>query len=114
MSGIGDAIAHHQAGRLAQAESLYLELLKRNPNDARGAELAYQNATQLKPDYTEAWYNLGNLLRGQQRNDAAAECYQRVIELKPRFPGAYENIALMMKRMGREDLAANVYRQWLA
>jgi tetratricopeptide (TPR) repeat protein len=119
---IGEAIAHHQAGRAAEAESIYLDLLRRNANDVNAlhylgvlrasqgrpeeaigllrkalplasrdaqiwnslggalvrannqgaAEFAYQNATQLRPDYAEAWYNLANLQRGLQRNEAAA------------------------------------------
>jgi hypothetical protein len=31
---IHDAIAHHQQGRLPQAEAIYLELLRANANDA--------------------------------------------------------------------------------
>jgi predicted TPR repeat methyltransferase len=79
--------------------------------DAKAAELAYLNATNLNPDYTEAWYNLGNFLRDQQRPQEALRCYRRVLELKPRFRGAYENIARFAT--GRSDIAAEAYRAWL-
>jgi predicted TPR repeat methyltransferase len=79
--------------------------------DPKAAELAYRNATSLKPDYTEAWYNLGNFLRDQQRPQEALGCYRRVLELKPRFRGAYENIARFAT--GRSEIAAEAYRAWL-
>jgi predicted TPR repeat methyltransferase len=83
-------------------------LLGRNP---QAAEIAYRNATSLAPDYTEAWYNLGNFLRDQQRPQDALRCYERVLELKPRFKGAYENIARFAT--GRSEIAARAYQAWL-
>ncbi|HEV7607917.1 MAG TPA: tetratricopeptide repeat protein [Steroidobacteraceae bacterium] len=165
-STIHDAIAHHQQGRLAEAESAYLQLLQKQPRDfdalhylgvlrmrlgrreeaielvkrslsisphnpdawnnlgnmllggneieTRGAELAYSAATQQKPDFAEAWYNLANLFRRALRRDDAVRCYRKVLDLNPRFAGAYENIAMLLLRVGRPDLTADVYRRWLA
>ena len=80
--------------------------------DPRGAELAYTNATNQRPEYAEAWYNLANLLRQSRRRDEAARCYQKVLALNPRFTGAYENIALLFVKIGRPDLAAETYHRW--
>lgn len=160
---IHDAIAHFQKGRLQESESIYLQLLQKQPNDvnalhffgvlrarqgrrdeavqlikrslslsprnpdawnnlgnvllaandARGAELAYTNATNQRPEYAEAWYNLANLLRQARRRDEAARAYQRVLALNPRFAGAYENIALLFMKIGRPDLAAETYQRWV-
>lgn len=159
---IRDAFEHHQEGRLAQAEAIYLELLRANANDVDAlhylgvlrmsqgkardaqellkrsltlaprnpdawnsmgnialgtndqfAELAYKSATELKPDYAEAWYNLGNLYRRLQRREDAVQAYRRVIDLNPRFAGAYENVALLLLKLGRADLSAEVFQRWL-
>jgi predicted TPR repeat methyltransferase len=159
---IHQALEHHQRGRLAEAESIYLQLLRANANDAdalhylgvvrmsqgkaqeahellkraltiaprnpdawnsmgnislgvndRFAELAYLSATEIKPGYAEAWYNLGNLYRRLQRREDAVKAYRRVIDLNPRFAGAYENIALLLLKLGRADLTAEVFQRWL-
>jgi len=88
--------------------SLANMLLGRNP---QAVEIAYSNATGIKPDFTEAWYNFGNFLRDQQRPQDALRCYERVLELKPGFKGAYENIARFAT--GRSPIAARAYQAWL-
>jgi predicted TPR repeat methyltransferase len=88
--------------------SLANMLLGRN---AQGAEVAYTNATRLNPDFTEAWFNLANFLRDQQRPQDALRCYERVLELKPRFKGGYETIARFAT--GRSEIAARAYQGWL-
>src|SRR5690348_3820555 len=88
--------------------SLANMLLGRNP---RAVEIAYANATGIKPDFTEAWYNFGNFLRDQQRPQDALRCYERVLDLKPHFKGAYENIARFAT--GRSPIAARAYQAWL-
>jgi predicted TPR repeat methyltransferase len=79
----------------------------------RFAELAYLSATEIKPGYAEAWYNLGNLYRRLQRREDAVKAYRRVIDLNPRFAGAYENTALLLLKLGRADLTAEVFQRWL-
>ncbi len=54
-----EAMAHHQAGRLSQAESFYRQILL------------------LAPDDPEAQYRLGNVFMDQGRFDEAASCYRR-------------------------------------
>ncbi|MEO8064102.1 MAG: tetratricopeptide repeat protein [Pseudomonadota bacterium] len=159
---IQEALELHQRGKFAEAEAIYLELLRaqsehvdalhylgvlrqqlghhdhalellgrslklapRNADawnnlgniclagqDLAGAETAYQNAVEFKPEFVAAWYNLGNLYRRLQRREEAVRCYGRVLELNPRFPGAYEKIALLLQRLGRADLAADAFRRW--
>jgi predicted TPR repeat methyltransferase len=79
----------------------------------RFAELAYLSATEIKPGYAEAWYNLGNLYRRLQRREDAVKAFRRVIDLNPRFAGAYENVALLLLKLGRADLTADVFQRWL-
>src|SRR3989337_4083779 len=73
------ALEHHRAGRLAEADAIYRAILKARPNDADALYLqglaAYQqgdpeiamrhvrNALVQRPDWPQAHYNLGNMLR---------------------------------------------------
>ena len=83
-----DAIAHHQAGRTAEAEAGYRAVLNGNPRvvaahnnlglllRARGqseeATVCFRAALDLRPDHVEAWNNLG-ILRRQNHATAEAE-----------------------------------------
>lgn len=82
------ALQHHQSGKLSQAEPLYQQVLA------------------LKPDFTEAHNNLGNLLMAKGQPDEAATAYQRAIALKPDFAQAHYNLALALSGLGRLDEAA--------
>ena len=43
----------------------------------------YNKAINLKPDYAEAYYNLGNILRFIGKNDEAFECSKKIMEIRP-------------------------------
>ena len=45
----------------------------------------YQEAIRLKPDYAEAYLNLGNALQRQDQLAAAVAQYQEAIRLKPDY-----------------------------
>lgn len=62
------ALSHYEAGRLAEAERLYRELLR---------EL---------PEFVEARFNLGNVLHDLGRLDEARECFRRVSDIHPDHP----------------------------
>jgi len=73
------AVQHHTAGRLSQAETIYQQILRSDPNQPIALHLlgviAHQTskndkavdlitkALGLKPDYAEAHNNLGNVLK---------------------------------------------------
>ena len=114
------ALAHHQAGRLQEAESrTYHHVLSLEPNhvDAwhflgvlayqlRGYEVAVDcigRALALNPHSAEACRNLGLAYLAQGKLDEAAACYQRAIELKPDYYEAHYNLALAMRRKGLRD-----------
>lgn len=55
----------HEAGALPQAEALYREILKRDPECAA------------------AWYNMGNVLNATRRGPEAIACYERCLSIEP-------------------------------
>lgn len=93
------AIAHHEAGRLQDAEVLYLRIGERAPEqpDAlhylgviaqakgdypRALELIAK-AIRIKPDDAFAHCNMGNVLLGLRRHDEALASYDRSLRLNP-------------------------------
>jgi predicted O-linked N-acetylglucosamine transferase (SPINDLY family) len=92
---IGAAARHHQAGRLADAEIMYRELLAGDP------------------DQPEVLHLLGALCAQNDRMDSAIELISRAISLKPEAAIFYETLARSLKSSGRLNEAIAAYRQAL-
>ena len=103
------ALKHQQVGSLLQAESIYKEILKVQPNNVNALHflglLFYQRkeykfaiahikeALQYAPTYADAYNNLGIVLQHIGDLDEAVVCYKKAIELNPEFEGAYRNLS---------------------
>jgi protein O-GlcNAc transferase len=121
------AVQHHQSGRLLEAEQLYQQILKQNPNHAGAMHylgvIALQTgrtdaavdliaqALALNPKYDAAHTNLGNALRKQGRLDAAIAAYRQSISLNPNVPEAHRSLGTALREKGDLDGAIAAYRQ---
>src|SRR3954470_4887181 len=93
------AMALHQRGETGQAESMYVELLRRNPDDtdalhylgvlrmaqgrtADAVELV-QRALEIAPANAIAWNSLGNMLVLCKELKAAEVAYNKATAIKP-------------------------------
>ena len=89
-------IALHQAGKLASAETYYLQILKANPKDP--------NANHL----------LG-ILRGQQGDASGSlKLIEKAVRLAPGVPMFVMNYALALKGVGRSRQALSALDEVLA
>ena len=97
-----------------KSEKLYLEYIKKYPNDARAyynlgillakddsrraeAEEKYNKAIELDPNYANAYINLGILLaKDDSRRAEAEEKYNKAIELDPNHAKAYVNLGILL------------------
>jgi tetratricopeptide (TPR) repeat protein len=102
------ALQHYQAGRLAEAERLFRQVVAVNPRHADSLHLlgviAYQTgrhdlaadlirqAITINSREPSLQSSLGNLLLQQGRLDEAVACYRRAIELKPDFSEGLNNL----------------------
>ena len=77
------------------------------------AVACFRRALELKPDYAEAHYNLGNALKDQGKLDEAVACYRRALELKPDFAEAHNNLGIVLSDQGKPDEAIACYRRAL-
>ncbi|AOJ30153.1 tetratricopeptide repeat protein [Burkholderia metallica] len=114
------ALAHHQAGRLAEAKALYDAILAAQPGQPDALHFLGLLACQLKQydaglalmeqslvERPDASYfnNLGNMLRESGRLDDAIVHYRRAVALRPDFPEAHNNLGNAL-RDAREPTAA--------
>jgi tetratricopeptide (TPR) repeat protein len=124
------AVQHHRAGRLQEAETIYREILARQPERADATHLlgliAHQvgrndvaadlirKAIALKHDYAEAYYNLGNVLRADGQSEGAIAAFRQAILLDPKSLEARNNLGKALKDNGELDESIVVYRQVIA
>jgi len=127
---LDQALQHHRAGRLKQAEAGYRAVLALDPaqpvalhhlgviaQQAGHVDAALDligRAVAAAPDYAEAQGNLGLLLAGQGRFDAAAESFRRAAAIRPDFADAHFNLGLCLDRLGRPAAAAESLDRALA
>jgi len=121
------ALAHHQSGRLPQAEAIYRQILKMEPNHPEALyflgilakqvgkyEIAAELIGRVLPvwaDCAEAHYNLGDAHQSQGKLDEAVSCYRKALELKPDYAEAYGNLGIALRAQGKLDEAVDSYRK---
>ena len=102
-------------GLLQQALSESSQMLERFPNsivlyNIAGASNAglmqfddaidsYKQALKIKPDYAEAYYNMGNALTDKDDPEAAIDSYKQALKIKPNYAESYKNMGNALKRV---------------
>ena len=75
------------------------------------AELFFKKAISIKPDYAEAWVNLGLAVKDQGRLDNAIEAFKKAISIKPDFAEAYNNMGTVLKDLEKLDEAIEAFKK---
>ena len=99
--------SHHRAGRLAEAEKFYRQVLTQQPNHAEAlhllgmlagqcgqldaAEDLLRQAIRIKPDYAEAHATLGTALKRKGASTRPSIPFARPFGSSQVFPGAYQS-----------------------
>jgi tetratricopeptide (TPR) repeat protein len=121
------AIAHHQAGRLQEAEQLYRVILDTRPDHTDALHLlglirhqlgnpdaaieSISRALSLKPGSPVYWENLGTALHGARRFGEAVEALEQAIRLDPSNAKSHFNLGCAFQALGEWDRAAANYQQ---
>jgi Flp pilus assembly protein TadD len=72
------------------------------------AVASFRKAAELKPDFPEAWNELGYALRQEGNYPASVKAYDEALRLKPRFPEALEYLGEAYVKMGQVEEARKV------
>ena len=108
-------------GQLKQVLSHANEMLKRFPNSIRLYEVAgasnvglmqfdeaigrFKRVIEIKPDYAEAYNNLGMALKGKGDLEASIENFKQALKIKPDYFEAHANLGNLLNQTG-ESVAA--------
>lgn len=77
------------------------------------AEIYYQKALQIQPDYPELYCLLGNCLAKQRRYHAAVMVYQIALTLQPNRSEIYFKLGKVLEKQQRWELALTYYQKIL-
>ncbi len=119
---LAQALQLHQAGRLAEAESIYRRVLALRPDDPEALHFLGLAAHQRGDDAQAVmlmeraiareggiatWHNnLGEVYRAQGRLDDAIRCYRRAVALAPALGAARYCLGAALLEKGDYDAAA--------
>jgi predicted O-linked N-acetylglucosamine transferase (SPINDLY family) len=124
------ALQAHQAGQLAQAQSLYRHVLSAQPNHPQAlhrlgviasqlgrADLALvfiKKALSLRPDAADFHFSAAQAHRQLGQLEESANCYRQIVALNPTSVHAWNNLGNTLYLLGQFDEAATAFRQALA
>lgn len=122
---LAQAVAHHQAGHLAEAEAAYAQVLALDANHPDALHLMgvvahrrgrseeavglIERASRLSPGLAAMFFNLGNVLADMGRHAQAEENYRRALELDGRFTAAQLALGKTLAAEGREEEAERAF-----
>lgn len=120
------ALAHHQAGRLAEAVAIYQRILETSPDDVEALRWLGSAAGQtgdlslaisllsrahaLAPDHVEVLLSLATMQRAAQAYEPALACYEQALALRPQSSIALYGKGTTLQRMGRAQEAMAALR----
>ncbi len=120
---LANAVALHQAGKLAEAEALYRRALAAAPaqpdalhflgvllhqkGDGDAAIPYLERSIRIRPDSAEFHSNLGSVLQGRRQLREAAAHYRAALDLRPDYPEALNNLGSVLLLLGEPAEAAD-------
>lgn len=124
------AAEHHQAGRLAEAEAVYRQILEAQPGNPDALSLlglvAHQRgmnesavelierAHRLGRPQAFSWNSLGMAYLSLNRPDKAKHCFGKALKLQPDYAEAHNNLGAAFKALGQSADSVNCHRRAVA
>jgi predicted O-linked N-acetylglucosamine transferase (SPINDLY family) len=124
------ATEYHLAGRAGEAEELYRQILKDEPENAdalhRLGVLALQKgdlaaalrltrqATEHRPSGANIWASYGQALAADGKPEAAAEAFERALRVRGDLSEALFGLAVAQQTVGKRSEAVDGYRKLIA
>ena len=124
---LDEAVAHHQSGDRERAESIYREIITRDPRQADALHLlgvaAHQSghneaaighitrAIAINPNASLYYSNLGAAYKAHGDLESAANCFREAVRISPDFSGAHYNLGMALKSQGLLAEAVDSFQQ---
>ncbi len=70
-----------------------------------------QQSLAIKPDYAEAYNNMGIALQEQGKLEEAIEAYNKALAIKPDYAEAYNNMGIALQEQGKLEEAIEAYNK---
>ena len=121
------AIAYQQRGQIAEAESLYRQIISAEPgnvaawrwlgvlawqtNNQEAAIRCLHQAMEIKPDDAEHHHDLGQMLAAEGRPEEAEAHFRRAIALKPQYALGHYNLGTLLYERKQLDEAIHCLRR---
>ena len=123
-----DSVIHlYSNGQISEAIDLINKLNGQYPNvpllynilgacykvlgQLENAEKMFKTAFSIKPDYAEAHFNHGIIMKGLNKIDEAIKSYQNAIAILPNYPDAHNNLGNAFREKGQINDAIESY-EW--
>jgi len=120
------ALEHHQAGRLGEAENLYREILQIDPQQpdalhllgvialqvgkAAAAIELLEWAVRLQPQAAAFHGNLASAYDAVGRFEDAVATYRRAVQIDPNYVDGHYNLATILQHRGRHEEAIEGFK----
>ena len=114
-------LKNHQLNKFRDAENFYKYVLKKAPshfgsvfylgtlylqtNKLGLAKRLLKKAVLIKPDFVEAYNNLGATLKGLGEYNEAAKYLHKALQIKPEYVDAYSNLGAVLNILGEYQQA---------
>ena len=121
------ALEHQETGRNKEAEDIYRDILKRDPNHVEAARLLARiamdherygeaeifliHALENAPDYARAWIDLVNAQQKQDKYDEATNSALELLKITPDSPESHMMYAGVIGSAGRHEEAIIAYEK---
>jgi cytochrome c-type biogenesis protein CcmH/NrfG len=68
-------------------------------------------AIAIRPDYSEAYFMLGTVLKQQDRSGEAEEALRTAIRMDPSNPGPYNTLAQILRQKGELEESRRLFAE---
>jgi tetratricopeptide (TPR) repeat protein len=104
-----NALGHEADAKEASDDSRRDKSLNKARKDWESAIEYYQTAVEKKPDFHEAWSDMGFALRKLERYDESLAAYDKALKIKPDYPNALEYLGEAYLKLNRLEDVRSTY-----
>jgi tetratricopeptide (TPR) repeat protein len=125
-AAVARGLEHLNAGLTSEAIDVFREVLKASPKEVNAmrllavsyrqagknledAEALLRRATQIAPEFFDAWMSLGSFLRDQSKHVEAIAAFEKAVELKPENAAAWGGLGGALAAAMYVDKSAEAY-----